>query len=127
MQSCWKYFIEYLFVFSYVPLVNISIHDSTEGSEGIANSKVQELIHQATDLVYGSEDQGPESVRAALATASDTLTVIATSLEKGEYDYDGTPQETSVSCGFLTLIQFDSLQWARYPMPLFRRINSVLS
>lgn len=64
----------------------------------MACDKVLELLHQATDLVYGSEDQGPETVKAALHAACHQLDAIASSLEKGEYDYDGTPaEETNVS------------------------------
>lgn len=64
-----------------------------ESSEGVPCDKVQELLHQATDLTYGSDDQGPETVKAALHAACHQLDAIASSLEKGEYDYDGTPSQ----------------------------------
>ncbi|XP_018019260.1 dynactin subunit 1 isoform X2 [Hyalella azteca] len=67
----------------------------TGENEGVSSDKIKELLHEATDLAFGSDDQGPESVKASLISASDHFTLMASCLEKGEYDYDGTPQETN--------------------------------
>ncbi|KAF2367871.1 CAP Gly-rich domain [Trinorchestia longiramus] len=64
-------------------------------NEGITGGKVKELLHEATDVVYGGEDQGPESIKASLVSACDHFSLMASCLEKGEYDYDGTPEETN--------------------------------
>ena len=65
----------------------------TEVDNGIPFDKVKEFIHQATDLVYGSEDLGPESLRLSLTRTQNEMTKIANTLEKGEYDFDGTTEE----------------------------------
>ena len=55
--------------------------------------KLKELTHQATDLIYGSEDLGPESLRLSLQKTQTEISRIANILEKGEYDFDGTIEE----------------------------------
>ncbi|CAL4061348.1 unnamed protein product, partial [Meganyctiphanes norvegica] len=65
----------------------------TETESGIPSDKLSELIHQATDLIYTSEDLGPESVRLSVHRTNNDLNRIANTLEKGEYDFDGTVEE----------------------------------
>ncbi|XP_066951384.1 dynactin subunit 1 isoform X6 [Macrobrachium rosenbergii] len=66
-----------------------------DAENGIMGDKLKELTHQATDLIYGSEDLGPESLRLSLQKAQGDMNKIANALEKGEYDFDGTIEEKS--------------------------------
>ncbi|KAL3173677.1 hypothetical protein MRX96_041491 [Rhipicephalus microplus] len=43
--------------------------------------KMKELAHEATDRVYGKEDQGPDCLREALAAAVSTLEVMADAVQ----------------------------------------------
>ncbi|KAK3872406.1 hypothetical protein Pcinc_022506 [Petrolisthes cinctipes] len=70
-----------------------SILSEPEG--GVNGEKLKELAHQATDLIYGGEDLGPESLRLSLQRTSADLSRITATLEKGEYDFDGSVEERS--------------------------------
>ncbi|XP_042867884.1 dynactin subunit 1-like isoform X5 [Penaeus japonicus] len=63
---------------------------------GILSEKLKEFIHQATDLIYGREDLGPESLRLSLSRTQNDINRIANTLEKGEYDFDGSVEERTV-------------------------------
>ncbi|XP_050691034.1 dynactin subunit 1-like isoform X3 [Eriocheir sinensis] len=60
---------------------------------GITGEKLKELTHQATDLIYGGEDLGPESIKLSIQRTLSELSRITSALEKGEYDFDGTVEE----------------------------------
>ncbi|XP_042217194.1 dynactin subunit 1-like isoform X4 [Homarus americanus] len=68
----------------------------SDSENGITGDKLKELTHQATDLIYGGEDLGPESIRLSLQRTQNEICRIANVLEKGEYDFDGTMEERSV-------------------------------
>lgn len=57
---------------------------------------MKEFLHQATDLVYGTEDQGPDSIKSSLKFVQETIGEVANTLEKGEYDFDGTSEKESI-------------------------------
>lgn len=63
---------------------------------------MKELTHQATDLIYGGEDLGPDSIKLSVQRTLSELSRITSALEKGEYDFDGTVEER-VSAGTLCL------------------------
>lgn len=65
----------------------------TDAENGVLGDKLKELTHQATDIIYGGEDLGPESLRLSLQRTLNDMTRIANVLEKGEYDFDGTVEE----------------------------------
>lgn len=60
---------------------------------GVNGEKLKELTHQATDLIYGGEDLGPDSIKLSIQRTLSELTRITSALEKGEYDFDGTVEE----------------------------------
>lgn len=93
--------------------------------EGISTDKVKELLHQATDVVYGSEDQGPESIKSSILSSCDHFVTMASSLEKGEYDYDGTPQEENVCHTFRLVIQLSRMVNACVASPPYMNYGSV--
>lgn len=64
---------------------------------GVSGDKAKELVHQATDLIYGGEDLGPESIRLSVQRTQAEICRIAAVLEKGEYDFDGTLEERSIA------------------------------
>ena len=51
---------------------------------------MKEFVHQATDLIYASDDQGPDSLKTSLNRTQEDFFKIADAIEKGEYDFDGT-------------------------------------
>ncbi|XP_076067204.1 dynactin subunit 1-like isoform X5 [Oratosquilla oratoria] len=61
-----------------------------EAEGGILSDKLKELTHQVTDLVYGGEDLGPESLRLSAQRTQNEINRIAGAIEKGEFDFDGT-------------------------------------
>lgn len=66
---------------------------SSEAEGGLTGDKLKELTHQATDLIYGGEDLGPDSVRLSVQRSQNDVCRIANVLERGEYDFDGTIEE----------------------------------
>lgn len=60
---------------------------------------MKEFFHQATDLIYGTEDQGPESIKASLFACQTAFAETANALEKGEYDFDGTVEKEVKTLG----------------------------
>ncbi|XP_069184911.1 dynactin subunit 1 isoform X3 [Procambarus clarkii] len=68
----------------------------SDSDNGITGDKLKELAHQATDLIYGGEDLGPESIRLSLQRTQNEICRIANVLERGEYDFDGTMEERLV-------------------------------
>ncbi|KAG0725011.1 Dynactin subunit 1 [Chionoecetes opilio] len=60
---------------------------------GISGEKLKELTHQATDLIFGGEDLGPDSIKLSIQRTLNELSCITSALEKGEYDFDGTVEE----------------------------------
>ncbi|XP_071536927.1 dynactin subunit 1 isoform X2 [Panulirus ornatus] len=68
----------------------------TDPENGITGDKLKELAHQATDLIFGGEDLGPESIRLSLQRTQNEICRIANILEKGEYDFDGTVEERPI-------------------------------
>ncbi|XP_069980801.1 dynactin subunit 1 isoform X6 [Penaeus vannamei] len=67
-----------------------------DNENGILGEKLKEFIHQATDLIYGREDLGPESLRLSLSRTQNDINRVANTLEKGEYDFDGSVEERTV-------------------------------
>ncbi|XP_063845049.1 dynactin subunit 1-like isoform X3 [Scylla paramamosain] len=63
---------------------------------GVNGEKLKELTHQATDLIYGGEDLGPDSIKLSVQRTLSELTRITSALEKGEYDFDGTVEERTI-------------------------------
>ncbi|XP_045128447.1 dynactin subunit 1-like isoform X5 [Portunus trituberculatus] len=72
-------------------LQQTSLLADSEG--GVSGEKLKELTHQATDLIYGGEDLGPDSIKLSIQRTLSELTRITSALEKGEYDFDGTVEE----------------------------------
>lgn len=69
------------------------LNELPDNENGILGDKLKEFIHQATDLIYGREDLGPESLRLSLSRTQNDINRIANTLEKGEYDFDGSVEE----------------------------------
>ncbi|XP_047471228.1 dynactin subunit 1-like isoform X3 [Penaeus chinensis] len=67
-----------------------------DNENGILGDKLKEFIHQATDLIYGREDLGPESLRLSLSRTQNDINRVANTLEKGEYDFDGSVEERTL-------------------------------
>jgi dynactin 1 len=58
--------------------------------EGVPAAKVQEALHAAVDTMTEYGDQGIEFCTTCVASALSKLTVIATSVQNGEFDFDGS-------------------------------------
>lgn len=59
--------------------------------------KMEEIAYQASDKVYGKEDNGPyECTRLSFGQVVGTINKIANAMENGEYDFDGTPHKKPV-------------------------------
>ncbi|XP_071090432.1 dynactin subunit 1-like isoform X3 [Haliotis cracherodii] len=70
-------------------------------AEGLMPKKLEELAYQATDRVYGKEDNGPyECLRLSFGIVVGTMNKLANAMENGEYDFDGTRDMTP--SGFIT-------------------------
>ncbi|XP_046576872.1 dynactin subunit 1-like isoform X2 [Haliotis rubra] len=66
-------------------------------AEGLMPKKLEELAYQATDRVYGKEDNGPyECLRHSFGIVVGTMNKLANAMENGEYDFDGTRDMTVV-------------------------------
>merc|ERR1712240_350866 len=57
---------------------------------GVPAPKVQEALHSAVDTVTEFGDQGIEFCSTSLAAALSRLSSIATAVQNGEFDFDGT-------------------------------------
>ncbi|KAK7069216.1 Dynactin subunit 1 [Halocaridina rubra] len=73
----------------------------SDAENGVIGDKLKELTHQATDLIYGGEDLGPESLKLSAQRTLNDVSRIANALEKGEYDFDGTVEEKPIQPVFL--------------------------
>jgi len=60
---------------------------------GIPAAKIQEALHSAVDTVTEFGDQGIEFCTSSLASALSKLVTISTSVQSGEYDFDGSREE----------------------------------
>jgi dynactin 1 len=58
--------------------------------EGVPAAKVQEALHAAVDTVTEYGDQGIEFCTTCVASALSKLTLIATAVQNGEFDFDGS-------------------------------------
>ncbi|KAJ8316867.1 hypothetical protein KUTeg_004771 [Tegillarca granosa] len=66
-------------------------------TEGLMPKKMEEIAYQASDKVYGKEDNGPyECTRLSFGQVVGTINKIANAMENGEYDFDGTPHKKPV-------------------------------
>ncbi|KAK3094997.1 hypothetical protein FSP39_008880 [Pinctada imbricata] len=67
-------------------------------SEGLMPKKIEEIAYQATDKVYGTEDNGPyDTLRASFGKVVGTMNKLANAMENGEYDFDGTHDRTPIA------------------------------
>ncbi|XP_064610266.1 dynactin subunit 1-like isoform X3 [Liolophura sinensis] len=65
-----------------------------EDSDGIMPKKMEEIAYQSTDKVYRKEDNGPyECLRLSFGQVVGTMNKIASAMENGEYDFDGTHEK----------------------------------
>ena len=64
-------------------------------SEGLLlPKKIEEMAYQATDKVYGKEDNGPyETLRMSFGMVVGAMNKLANAMENGEYDFDGTHEK----------------------------------
>ncbi|KAK3590123.1 hypothetical protein CHS0354_041172 [Potamilus streckersoni] len=66
-------------------------------AEGLMAKKVEEISYQASDKVYGKEDTGPyECLRTSFGVVVGTMNKLASAMENGEYDFDGTSEKKPV-------------------------------
>lgn len=75
-------------------------HSSAPSDPKVAltSLKVKELAHLATDKVYGKDDSGPlECLRHSIDYVKTEMTKIASAMQDGEYDFDGTEEAKSQS------------------------------
>lgn len=63
-------------------------------SEGLLPKKIEEMAYQATEKVYGKEDNGPyDTLRMSFGMVVGTMNKLANAMENGEYDFDGTHEK----------------------------------
>ncbi|CAC5389283.1 DCTN1 [Mytilus coruscus] len=63
-------------------------------SEGLLPKKIEEIAYQATDKVYGKEDNGPyDTLRKSFGMVVGAMNKLANAMENGEYDFDGTHEK----------------------------------
>ncbi|KAL3863717.1 hypothetical protein ACJMK2_005462 [Sinanodonta woodiana] len=66
-------------------------------AEGLMAKKLEEISYQASDKVYGKEDTGPyECLRTSFGIVVGTMNKLASAMENGEYDFDGTSEKKPV-------------------------------
>ncbi|ELT87630.1 hypothetical protein CAPTEDRAFT_161353 [Capitella teleta] len=59
--------------------------------QGLQPKKIEELAFQFCDRIYGKDDSGPyDTLRQTCTETSSVIKKIATAMENGEYDFDGT-------------------------------------
>ncbi|OQR74468.1 dynactin subunit 1-like, partial [Tropilaelaps mercedesae] len=61
-----------------------------EHNEEISLDKLKELTHEATDHVYGKDDNGPECLRLSLKGVLDTLTALNDKVQEGSMERDSS-------------------------------------
>lgn len=61
-----------------------------EHNEEIALEKLKELTHEATDRVYGKDDNGPECLRLSLKGVLDALTALNDKVQEGSMEKEGS-------------------------------------
>ncbi|XP_060076603.1 dynactin subunit 1-like isoform X2 [Ylistrum balloti] len=60
-------------------------------AEGLMPKKMEEIAYEASDKVYGKDDNGPyECTKISFGQVVGTMNKIANAMENGEYDFDGT-------------------------------------
>jgi dynactin 1 len=65
---------------------------------GLPAKKLEELAYSASDKVYGKDDTGPyEILRSNITSVAGLIKQLATAMENGEYDYDGTQEKKPIS------------------------------
>ncbi|CAC5389281.1 DCTN1 [Mytilus coruscus] len=72
----------------------MDIENLKKDSEGLLPKKIEEIAYQATDKVYGKEDNGPyDTLRKSFGMVVGAMNKLANAMENGEYDFDGTHEK----------------------------------
>ncbi|CAG2186819.1 DCTN1 [Mytilus edulis] len=72
----------------------MDIENIKKDTEGLLPKKIEEIAYQATDKVYGKEDNGPyDTLRKSFGMVAGAMNKLANAMENGEYDFDGTHEK----------------------------------